>query len=685
VRPAGLALALAACQPLPEGFGDGPCADASRDAGRLLCAHHVPPDGWGALSVLSDSADRRRVSKHLTPAHPDAPLPTLVLNANLFDLHGELLVSAFPDLYAGLTTGDYSRLVLHPEERDYTSGNVVELSAGGWAFTAQDLSSAGDDPLTYAEVEDTWARLSGMFEPGALAWLPITDAQIAEAEGWSSPAFEIAGLEAVAYEPYTPGVGFGTVRLLDVADLDGADLGYQDILALDAAPFDVETVVSGVVTGGRQAALSHLNVRSAARGTPNCYIEGAHDALAAWEGALARLECGGDDWSIREATPEEAEAWWAGIRPDPVAIPAPDLEHDRLAGLLELPTLDAERRALAASRYGAKGANLAALYQRIPADLQLQGFLVPFSWYDRFARETLWIVDLGDGLAGHSFQQTLDAWLADPAFQADAALRGERLESLQAAMEEAPVDPAMIDRLERAILETWGTDDVTVRLRSSSNAEDALAFSGAGLYDSTSACLADERDADEAGPSRCDPDEPDERDLRRALTRVWASLWSPRAFDERGWYGIDHRLAAMGALVNTRSKDERVNAVAFTGDPVAADDRFLVNAQLGAWDVVAAEPGVTPEVTRLATRDGEAFTIAREAASSQAAPGEVVLDDGQLEALGEALWTIQRAFPVDFPADSPAPEGADVLLDTEWKVLADGRLVVKQVRPFLRR
>ena len=34
--------------------------------------------------------------------------------------------------------------------------------------------------------------------------------------------------------------------------------------------------------------------------------------------------------------------------------------------------------------------------------------------------------------------------------------------------------------------------------------------------------------------------------------------------------------------------------------------------------------------------------------------------------------------------DELVPATADVLLDTEWKVLADGRLIVKQVRPFLR-
>jgi hypothetical protein len=37
-----------------------------------------------------------------------------------------------------------------------------------------------------------------------------------------------------------------------------------------------------------------------------------------------------------------------------------------------------------------------------------------------------------------------------------------------------------------------------------------------------------------------------------------------------------------------------------------------------------------------------------------------------------------------FPLDEPAPVDADVVLDTEWKVLVDGRLVIKQIRPFLR-
>ncbi|MFL7807254.1 MAG: hypothetical protein AB8I80_01415, partial [Anaerolineae bacterium] len=44
-----------------------------------------------------------------------------------------------------------------------------------------------------------------------------------------------------------------------------------------------------------------------------------------------------------------------------------------------------------------------------------------------------------------------------------------------------------------------------IRFRSSTNVEDSAQFTGAGLYDSFSGCLADDLDGDELGPSICDP------------------------------------------------------------------------------------------------------------------------------------------------------------------------------------
>jgi phosphoenolpyruvate synthase/pyruvate phosphate dikinase len=228
----------------------------------------------------------------------------------------------------------------------------------------------------------------------------------------------------------------------------------------------------------------------------------------------------------------------------------------------------------------------------------------------------------------------------------------------------------------------FGSDTRMLRFRSSSNAEDALEFSGAGLYDSFSGCLADDLDGDKTGPSACDASEPSEHTVARALVRVWASLWNAEAYDEREWYGIDHERAAMAVLVDPRATGELANIVAFSGNPTAkSDDRYLVDAQAGELAVVLPEPGVFPEENLLTMTNGEVSAIDRARASSQVTAGTWVLQDAQLQQIGSLLWQIVQVYPVD----GKVPSGASVILDTEWKILADGSLVVKQVRPFLRR
>jgi hypothetical protein len=153
------------------------------------------------------------------------------------------------------------------------------------------------------------------------------------------------------------------------------------------------------------------------------------------------------------------------------------------------------------------------------------------------------------------------------------------------------------------------------------------------------------------------------------------------AFEERQWWGIDHRQVAMGVLVNDRSADELANVVVFTGNPTGpGDDRYLVNAQVGEASVVSPGPGEVVEKVLLTLWSGQVVGIERIRGSSLLPPGEHVLSDARLEELGMAMANIADVFPLD---EEP-PEGGVVLLDSEWKVLSDGRLIVKQVRPFLR-
>jgi len=661
------------------------CDEAEARLGYRVCVCRVPDASvWTSITLPVPTPFERRATKYSLPARDDARLPGLFMDVNVFTLHYDFMRQAFPDEFGDLGVRDYLTLIEDPERREFYAGGLSEFALGGQAvlygFTIWDDPGDPATTITCSEAHAVYAMLDPRFDLVPLAFVPSSANQRDMLADCDIPSYDAeAGLD---YEAYTPGIGYGTLRRYTLSELAAAtsnhDFGWQDILVLEEAPTDIEAVISGAVTGRRQGALSHLNVRSAARNTPNCYVDEAYHLLEGWEGQLVRLECGNGYFSVDAATPDQANAFWEELRPSRVTIPEPDRDFSSTAGLLEVPTGTPEERATAVRRYGAKGANLATLYQRAAFDHQFAGFVVPMRHYVEFVETRSFAVDLGNGPELHTFAETLNAWLDDVTFRTDGRVRRQRLAALRDAMEDAEVD---VD-LSAAIEASYGTNTIMLRFRSSSNAEDALEFSGAGLYDSVSGCLADDLDGDSTGPSRCDAGESRERTVARALRHVWASLWNAEAYEERDWYGIDHARAAMAVLVNPRSQNEQANIVAFTGNPTSpGDDRYLIDAQAGELDVVLPDPGVFPEESLLTVSSGSVWAIDRVQGSSELPAGSWVLDDARLTELGGLLWQIVQAYPVD----GVVPPDATVLLDTEWKILSDGRLIVKQVRPFLRR
>jgi pyruvate, water dikinase len=660
------------------------CDAAAARLGYRVCVCRVPDTTlWESITVRTGVPGELRATKYMAPARADARLPVNFMDANAFTLHYEFMRQSFPDQYANLSSRDYLKMIQDPAQREFFAGVMTEYMLGGQAvlygFNIWDDPANAATTITCDQAHAVYNLLKPRFDLVPLAFVPTTANQRSTLAGCDVPMYDPE--VGVAYEVYTQGVGYGTLRRYRVTELQAAtdnyEFGWQDVLVLDEAPTDVETVISGAMTGTQQGALSHLNVRSAARGTPNCYLNGAYDLLQEWAEKLVRFECGATDWSVTEATPEQAQEFWNALRPAPVTIPEADRNYDQCTGLLDVPTGSPEMRQTAGVRYGAKGSNLAILYQRIDPQYRLDGFVVPFHFYYDFVENHAWTVDLGGGSASHTFAETLTAWFGDPVFRTDSRVRRERLTALQSAMQASTTDAD----LSSSIRAVFGTDATMLRFRSSSNAEDGLLFNGAGLYDSFSGCLADDLDKDTKGPSLCDANESKEHTLARALTRVWASLWNPEAYDEREWYGIDQSRAAMAVLVDSRVQKELANIVAFSGNPTTpADDRYLVNAQAGELDVVSADPGVYPEVDLLTLQDGAVAAIDRVRGSSEVNAGTWVLDDSRLQQLGHALWQITQVFPID----DTVPTGGSILLDTEWKIRADGQLIVKQVRPFLK-
>lgn len=655
---------------------------------------------WTALTVAVDRPDVWREGKWLAAAAPDAeaPFDLAFQDARRFPLHLDFLRAAFPERYGGLDAAEYTAITARRATRRLLAGGLRSFGAAdGTPVYGYDVFTADGEPAELLTLDETLAlhrRLARAFHRRPLVYAPTQPEAIALARTWRHPGLPIgfpAAPPPAAFEAYTTGIAYGTVRRLTLESLAAASaagqIAWQDLVVLDRVPTDVDVVVAGVVTGGRQGPLSHLNVRLARRGTPNAFVADAHAAFAPYEGRLVRLEVDAAGYRVVPDVPlDEATAWWAAHRPPPVAIPPPDVAHaglDDLAAIAAADVVtDAQRSAV--RRFGGKAANLARLYAFLPPDHQVPGFAIPFSAYHGYVTANT-MADPRDPLGPpRPYADVLAALHADPRFVADPRYRAPLLDAVHDALDDdGAVDPALVADLSARIDAVFGPG-VMVRFRSSSNAEDGVAFNGAGLYDSTSVCAADSRDADTAGPSRCDPEQPKERTIERGLRTVFASLWNPRAWSERAYYGIDPARVAMAILVTPAFPDERANGVAFTGDPGRPErtGEMVVNAQDGDASVVLPESGDLPErsVILFDPASGAITGIRRVQASSRVPPGTQVASDAELRRLGELLVLARDRMPID----TGGHDRAAVQLDVEWKIRrGDNALLLKQIRPFL--
>jgi phosphoenolpyruvate synthase/pyruvate phosphate dikinase len=268
-------------------------------------------------------------------------------------------------------------------------------------------------------------------------------------------------------------------------------------------------------------------------------------------------------------------------------------------------------------------------------------------------------------MAENGFDQQVQALLADPAFTSDPALRDQKLEELRDAMRVGAVNP----EFEALLVSKLETDfpGVRMRFRSSTNAEDLDGFTGAGLYTSRSGELAD-------------PESP----VLDAVRRVWASVWSFRAFEERSYRSIPHESVAMALLVHRSFPEEEANGVALTNNPFdksGVDPAFYVNVQYGELSVVQPEPNTTTEEF-LQYFDLQGQPVSYLSNSNLVPVGERVLVASQVQELGIALDRIRDHFAPAYAAAG----GAWWAMDVEFKFDADGDelppLYIKQARPF---
>jgi Pyruvate phosphate dikinase, AMP/ATP-binding domain len=500
-----------------------------------------------------------------------------------------------------------------------------------------------------------------------LVFHPTSDALALEAKKLPStvPLMTTDQLYAgIDYQPLTLATGVGRLRFTTAAETELNPPSSQDLLVLDEAPNDI-SVVQGLITETFQTPLSHINVLSANRGTPNMGLKKAltNATLRALEGKLVKLTVGALAWSVEEVSAADAEAFWLAHRPVPVTLPPLDVS---ITGLVDVqdctpdPTdggtlRDAIKNSVRA--FGGKAAQYSIL-KRMPEVPVKPAFVVPVHYYDAFMRD-------------NGLYALVQSYLDDPAFRTDSSVRVTKLAELNAAIMAAPVSQELQD----LILAKSATADYAgakLRFRTSTNSEDLDGFPCAGCYVSHSG------------------DPANWQDVLDAIRETWSSAWTFRTFEERTYYGIDHFSVGMALLVHHNFPNEEANGVAVTSNPFDAtglDPAFYVNVQSGGTaEVVAPPPGVkSDEFLYYFSQPNQPITFLTH--SNLIAPNTTVLTTTQTFTLGRALDAIHRRF------SSAYGPGAGNLgwyaMDVEFKFDDEGlpagstpSLYVKQARPY---
>lgn len=458
--------------------------------------------------------------------------------------------------------------------------------------------------------------------------------------------------EGQNYQALNLAENYGYLNKVDLVDLEDTYLGRHDIVLLNGIPNDV-SVVAGIITTEFQTPLSHINVLSHNRNTPNMALRDAweNEWLDSFLGELVYLKVQSDSFEMRTATLAEATAFWELNEPQGIIeLPV----NTTVQGLIDLQVADYTYLDI----IGGKATNFAEILNVSlngnPIPTPESSFAIPFYYYDKHLKDSGLDVFINEMLKNEDFINSPD-------------IRKARLEDLKDRIKNHPLDPVLVDLIKNKIKNF--EDFPSFRFRSSTNAEDLESFSGAGLYSSYS--------AKKENPGKT---------IDKAIKKVWASLWNWRAFEERSYYNIVHTTCAMGILVHRSFPDEDANGVLITKNLYNSNPGFIINVQYKEYSIVFPEPGILNDQIMLLTWSiipGQDFMAEYLTFSNlPELNGETVMTNDELMELGAYCLELKKHFYQNVPHHCDCTE-QNFGLDIEFKVdssVRDRKIYIKQAR-----
>lgn len=490
-----------------------------------------------------------------------------------------------------------------------------------------------------------------------------------------------------------PGLAYGQLVVLSSEDVTEGTPKFKSLYALSIPVFaelPMElAVVAGAITLKQQNLLSHVQIKSMARKTPNLDISdldgGLQNALfqGLTDGDWVRMELGTDgSISLSASTEKEANDYARSKTTEKIDLKA-DMNETTIFQTADIGWQDFVS-------VGSKAANYAELAKALNTTDKMvvrEGFAIPFFYYQQFVDDNPMIA------------QAIQKALRDPLMKKLNAVsyRETKLGLIQELFksETTVVNPVLVDELLQKFETVRDENSIPMKmkLRSSTNAEDLPNFNGAGLYSSKSyKPLKKKKERTE---------ENKKQQIAEAIKEVWASVWNLRAFEERMHFGIPHKDVKMGIQINPSFPNEDVDGVIVTlnaaNDPRATGDGVYIEAQRGdEYSVANPIPGIQPDrifvkVDPANPLDKNSYNIVILQHSNIANDNETILQDPnpeptmtgeEIKELAYQCLKAEAHFRPILGNNDP-----NFALDLEFKVMKDfneeRQVYLKQARPYI--
>ncbi|MDA7762119.1 PEP/pyruvate-binding domain-containing protein [Crocinitomicaceae bacterium] len=450
---------------------------------------------------------------------------------------------------------------------------------------------------------------------------------------------------------------YGNLVFVDAKDIETAQVKYTDIVIVNGTPKELPPV-AGVITTDFQTPLSHITILCQNRGTPVIAFKDAwkDSLLRLFENKSVRFTVHKDSFEIINVETTDVDKYWKTKRD---SIQSISLYTDTsIQSILPIDLINKN----SINIVGGKAANFGELVKLVK-ELELTSktpeaaFAIPFYFYSNHMN-TLGI------------QDRISQFVSSKGEGYDDKMVREFLSDIRQQIMESKLDQRFLSEVSKQVKKNGFT---RVRFRSSTNAEDLDGFNGAGLYDSKTGILNNQK-----------------KSFELAIKKVWASAWNYKAFMEREYFGINQESIAMGILCHRSFPDEKANGVVITKNLYRTNYRgFIINAQYGETSVVNPPDGVTCEQMICYSDKNDSFygkkKIVEYLSYSNMLPDSLdkVMLTKEVTLLTEEISKIKMAYYSKFHDQNKEGTYYNYGLDLEFKIYGSERqLYIKQIRPF---